>query len=518
MAQPREKVTVLLTINGQNYTNAALFSQCTFTLSASAAPGTCTVVLKDHSKSYSFVPGVGSIIRLYLNGVLSWAGYAMQIEQGYMFSAYKERKWTLYGVDYNILLDKLFLYNKEYPARALDGGGTYKPAKKTGVIQVPINTTDKSYISTMLTKCTDFNLVTPLINVDGPQIEEVNTINSDASFRPPDSGVSVRGFMEDVSRNVVKEQPGSTIWYIGPDEKLYYKGTDTAVAPYWVGEGDANEVYNGVSGLNPRNLSIMTDISSIKNDTLLFTGNLNPSPSSTQEHLLFIRNSLTVSVNQYGRFQWSEVLGSDFLASMLKARSRKIIFQESTPAMRVSFTTFKSGFYPGQLLYVKSDVHTFYSWDLGYTTLTPSNSFRIPIRAMSMSFPVPNVCQYDISCSVDTQDPWGLLLALKRPLSRGLSQPRFEVIDRLAYPDRYTSAYTYDFVKEKPSEISGNKFQTTYAYIRGSLVVYYDKLRLTPLDKKGFIETDPDKGWFQLGFTPTGGQIPEIEYHVWHNL
>lgn len=518
---PRERVTVLLTINGVDYTNSAIFSLCNFTLSASAAPGTCTVVLKDRDKKLSFVPGINSIIKLYLNGVLSWAGYAMQIEQGYMFDSVKERKWTLYGVDYNILLDKYFMYNKEYPNRSMDGGGTYPRNKKTNIVEIPRNTSDRSYITTMLSKCSDIQSATPAIDVTGTQIEEIGSINPDASSQPPIAGLTVRAFMEDVSRSVLRTQPGSSIWYIGPDAKLYYKATDSAIAPYWVGEGDTTVAYNGVYGLNPKNLSIMTDISSIKNDVLIFTGNLNPSPTSTQEHLLYRKNSLTASVNQYGRFQYSEVMGSDWIQTMINARSTKILYQEATPSMRVSFTTYHSGFFPGQLLYIKSDVHTFNTWDANLTTMQQTNAFRIPIRTISMSFPVKDVCQYDINCSVDTQDPWGLLLALKRPLSRGLSQPRFEVIDLVKNPNQIPSANTYDFVREKAKQATGtNMFSTTYAYIRGSLVVYYDGLRISPLTNvnKGFIESDPEKGLFKLGFTPTGGQTPEVEYHVWTNI
>lgn len=522
-----EKVTIALSIGGTDYTNYAVFSQCSFTSSASAQPGTCTVVLKDHANAFSFVPGVNAIIILRINGTVMWQGYAMQIEQGYFFDSYRERKWTLYGVDLNILLDKLILYNREYPTRRPCGGYvngvSYYPPDEDGVIAVPTGTSDQSYIKRMLAYCTDLPTSTPTIDTNS-QVDNVNTINPDAPFTPPDSGTTIRGFMEDVSRNVLRAKPGSSIWYISPDATLHYHEQDTQSAPFWVGDDpNTSQVYYGVTGVNAREMSVMTDISNIKNDVLLFTGNLDPSLDSPQEHVLYRKNSLTVSVNQYGRFQYSETLSQDYLAGMLNARSTKILFQEGTPSQRVTFSIYRSGLYPGQLVPIKSSVHTFNRWDANLTTLSQTNSFVIPVRAITMTFPVPSVVRYDVTCSVDTNDPWGLLLALKRPATRGLTQPKFTVIDRIANPNVTPEAEVYDLVRERPRQMSGNKFQCSYGYIRGSLVVYFNNLRISPLTdpltlNKGFIESDPANGVFQLGFTPFGGWLPEVEYNVWANL
>lgn len=528
-----DTVTPQVYIGTTDYTGSTVFAECSFTVNAAAQPGTARIVLRDHGKELDFTPGTSSTVTLYLNGDIHWVGYAMQIERGYFFDAYPERKWILNCVDLNILLDKYILYNKEHltrrPCGGYVGGVERYPPDGNGVIAVPANTTDQSYIRTMLQYCSDITTAAPAIDVVN-HIDEVNVISEEEPFTPPDSGTNLRGFMEDVSRNVLRSQPGSTIWYIRPNfaggnPYLVYRSQDTDTAPFYVSDDPAanTTMLNGVYGVNVRSLSVMTDISNIKNDVLIFTGNLNPSPTSPQEHLLYRHNQLTASVTQFGRFQYSEVMSQDWLQGMINARSTKILYQEGTPAMRATFTTFRHGLYPGQLLYVNSIAHTYKIWDTDLSQLVDVSTFSIPIRSITYTFPTPYHIQVQASCSFDTQDPWGLLLALKRPANRGLTQPLYTVIDRVTNPDYLPEANTYDAVIEYPKQISGSKMQCTYAFIRGSLVVYYAGLRLTPLtnpmtQNRGFIETDPDKGVFQLGFTPSGGEIPWVEYHVWHNL
>lgn len=508
-----ETVEVQITVAGADITGDVVWTQTSFTAVAAAQPGTAMIVVRDPTGKYSFEPGT-SLIRCLINGDLVWQGYLFTVDQGYFFEASPVRKWTLSGVDLNILFDKLILYNHAHPTWSLDGGGYYQREQTEGgfVVAVPRRTSDRSYIQHMLND-TDLNLITPTINTTR-LIGEVGSINPDGTFTPPSPGLTLRAFMLDVSANVMRSEPGSSIWYINPAGYLVYQSQDSDYAPWPVGQSEAL-----VADCVPvKRLSVTTDISRIKNDVLIFTGNLNPLPNSPQSAILYRHDWISQSISRYGRFQYSEVMGTDWLQGSINVRADKILFQEGGPSMRAEFTVYKHGLFPGQIVTIISDQHTF-RW---YDTVLGSQSgheIRIPIRALEITFETPNIASYRATCSFDTQDPWGLLLALKRPPTRGLVQPPFNVIDRTkSPPDPWTPAQTYMFVREYPVSLGGGNWKCHYAYIRYSLTVFVNGIRRVGLPEGegstvGFIETNPNTGVFHID---TGR--PYVEYHVWHDL
>lgn len=521
MTAPQYTISVF--VGGQDVSDSVVFARTTFSANASAMPGTCTVVLRAPAALETFNPGSDEIT-CYVDGTCIYRGYLMSIDQGFAFGAAKVPELTLQGVDLNILFDKLILYNHSNPTRNLTGGGTYKFEKVTGgyVVNVPKNTNDDDYIKAMV-KDLDLALVSPTIDTE-TKVANVGVINTDASFTPPKPGLTWRAFMEDVSANVNKGEPGSVIWYINSDAQLVYQAQDTDLAPFWVGDADPSIVYNGATGVNVKNLVVTSDISNLKNYTLMFTGNLDPRPNAKQDSVLAMITGIQASQTQFGVFQYSETLTSDWLAGALLARSRKILFQQGGNAMRAEFTLHQFGLLPGMLVQIVSDVHTFRWFDPTFGTGTNPASYiksgpaiTLPVRAIQYSFPTPTTIECQVTCSADTQDPWGLLLALKRPSVRGLSDSQYRTIDRTKTPpDPIEPALPYTLVKEWPRSMTGNKWQTSYAYIRDSLVVWVNGTRRIGLPDEttrtvGFIQTNPDQGVFYA----EGGR-PYVEYHVWH--
>lgn len=544
-----EYADVTITVGENDVTSDVVFRETNFQVVAAAQPGSCQVVLRGLQ---SFVPGK-DLIALYVNGKKMWWGYLFVLEQGFVFPDDPEPRVVLHGVDLNIIFDKLVLYNRRNPRFYPDGSIpnqywadlTGKPigsdgykvehveiedGKVTGyLITVPPHTWDRDYIQKML-RDFDLELIDPLIKwgqagtpPHDMKIEEISEINTGAegnTWTPPSAGTTLRAFFQDVSTNIIRSQPGSAIWYIDPEGYIVWRAQDYERGPM---VGDAP------GALLTRNLTVTTDISRLKNDVLVFTGTLDPTPQSTQEFLYFSHKTNQESVNLFGRHQWSEVMGSDWMQGMIDARANKVLTQEGVPAMRAEFTVFQSGLYPGQIVEINSSVHTFITFDPDMG-LQEWSSVLMPVRSLDMTFPTPNIVEYRATCSYDTQDPWGLLLALKRPPARGLVQPNFNVIDRSRVREEGEEEYAYItasgmiHVKEWPSRISGNKWQTTYAYIRNSLtVVFLDDeglgRRMTSVPEPdsgivGFVETDPDKGIF---WTETDRRV-YCEYHVWHNL
>jgi len=561
MQPTRSEVTIL--VGGSDVTGNVIFSQTSFRAVAGAQPGTCQIALRDpYGISYSssgmtdprtklrISPG-SDLIELYVNGRRMWWGYPFQIEQGYIFANDIEPKMVLHGVDLNILFDKLILYNHTFGTKLCacgarghevypDGGGVYKQVKVTVdgkvtgyLVTVPsaydaegrqTATWDKDYIQTMMA---DFDLhkISPVIKYGqlpfAPSdckivpISLINTGDVKNTWTPPSAGTTLRAFFQDVSNNIVRSMPGSAVWYIDPDGYIVWQDQDLDLAPFQVGD----TIQDGVVPV--KSLSITTDVSRLKNDVLTFTGTLDPTPASTQEFLRYVHKINQPSVNLFGRFQWSEVMGSSWMDGAINARANKVLTQEGTPAMRADFTVYEPGLFPGQIVDIFSDVHTFILYDPTFG-LREEAYVRLPIRAVDMAFPTPNVVEFRVTCSYDTQDPWGLLLALKRPSTRGLVQPNFSVIDRTK-DKTYIEASPMVLVKEYAQPLSGSQWQLTYAYIRNSLTVVVSQLRMYPIpDEKtglvGFIEVDPDKGVIKLDrkYGPTTKVY--VEYHVWHNL
>jgi hypothetical protein len=507
MAVPASS-TVTIRVGGVDISANAIWAETNYTVSAMAQPGTCRIGVSDPEASLSFTNG--SIIEFLINGIRQWRGYLFDLEMGYVFQDdQRTRRWTLSGVDLNILLDKLVMYNHAHPTWYPDGGGSYHRRKvieggKTLGYQVivPRYTMDDDYIRAMIDDF-DLGLIQPKIRLD---LDQVGMINPDGNFTPPAAGITLRDFLVDVSRNVQRGKPGSTVWYIDPDGYIVYREQDRYLAPFWVGDADPATVVGGKTGENVRNMTLSKGISSLKNDVLTFAGELDPRPTSKQTKLRYSHRLNQSSIDTYGRFQYSEVVGNSWSQGAVNARAKKIITQEGAPGWTATFTTFRNGLYPGQIIWVVSDAH--------------NRTVNLPIRTITVSFAQPHIPQYQVSCSYDTQDPWGLLLALKRPPTRGLRHPDFRPLDLRRNPDQNSGPPArFTLVKEYPQSIGNRKYQCAYGYIRNSITVFVGKLRQVSMQDPlsgtvGFKETAPGKGQFQLADDPTGGKRVYVEYHV----
>jgi len=516
MAIPSASVATIK-VGGGNISKDVVYAQTTFTLSANAQPGSANITVRDLEDRYDFQEGSSITLDITQDGETRrmWRGYLFDMERGYIHEDDEtKRGWTLSGVDLNILLDKLIMWNHANPTKYPDGGGTYK-RKRVNVdgqpagyiVHIPRYTYDGPYIRAML-KDFDTNLVTPKIKKG--RIESVGMINPDGAATPPMAGTTLRAFLENTSANVNRSEPGSTIWYIDPEGFLVYMSQDRDVAPFWVGDSDPTAYIGGVQGENVKSLRVRRSISGIKNDVLIFAGELDPQPKSRQKLLRYKHRTKNSSINKYGRFQYSEVVKGSWLQGAVNARANKIINQEGTPGESAEFVTYRSGLYPGMIVWVDQSAH--------------GKTLNLPVRQITMTFPLPQIVEYRVSCSYDTQDPWGLILALKRPPGRGLRQPNFRVIDLRRNPNQTLDpAERYTLVKEFPRSTGGGRYQTAYAYIRDSMVVHIGGLRQVSAQDpesgtSAFKQTSPANGTFKIADPVTGGKRVYVEYHVSNGL
>lgn len=498
---------ISLTVGGYELWEYALYAETTFDMSAASQQGTCSISLKDPNKELGFRGGEEIVLRI--DGQDVWRGFLMNVVMGNFFPAgdapnHKTRKWILRGVDYNILFDKIVMYNKRDPSQPL--GPTGRIPKYPSRYGWPQHTPDRDYLLWEIENDSDLGLI-----ADGQidfksQITQVGTINPDGDGSPVNAGANLRALFEDVAGIVKASQPGSVIFYFDQNRRLIYKDRDNISAPFSVSDNPAAEV-------SCRDLVITTDISRIKNDVLVFSTELgydaatlkNPKPV-----FKWVHNSLTDSVNKYGRWQWSETT-NHWTTGWLRARSNKLLTQEGTPAVRAEFTIFRPGLYPGQIMTLSSD-------EFGF-------SQPVPIRSISISFDSTNFARFRVLASFDTQDPWGLLLALKRPAQRGMTETSFITYDLTRLGNApIPKVPEYAYITEKPRAIGSRKYECAYGYIRNSIQAWVGGRALIPGGTSGltafgsgtFQELDPNDGIIQLYDDPAGDQVV-VTYHASRN-
>lgn len=498
--QPLQSIKILYV--GQDVTKYVLFAETTFDSVGSAQPGTCRITLRGDPAVIDLLE-TGSSIKLIIDGETYWQGYSSMITRSYFFADKTVPKVVIEGVDLNILFDRLILYNHIDPRLWPTGGETYIKAK-TGLKvpgEVPNPTSDRDYLIACL-KDTDLNLIVPRISTN--QIGEVGAMTStdDKTLNgsTPSAGASMRALFEEAVNTVSanRYQSGSVVYYINPKAQFIYCDIDTLNAPFSVSD-------DGSTDVACREMEIVRDASHLKNDVLVFAGELNPSADSKQKLFKYSHRKSESSIAKYGRFQHAETMPA-YSSASVGARSQKIILQENTPGLRISFTILRPGLYPGHVLNISA---------AAFGMLEPA-----PVRSVHTSFDTQYLARHTVTCSYDTNDPWGVLLAMKRPAQRGLVQPRLQSIslkpgDDPPHVDYYTS------VEQIPKGLGGGNYECAYKYIRGSLIVYIDgqkgsRIRTDEAHSSvtDYQETDPNKGKFH---TDSTGKI-WVSYHVAGNF
>jgi hypothetical protein len=486
-------------INGADYAlKYVVWQLSSFDMAANATPATGQITLKDPKRELDFQGG--ETVKVEIDDELVWTGYVFTIGRGYWFADYvgsqkvSGRRWDLGLVDLNILFDKLYMYNHAHPDHFPDAGGDFPG----GV--VPVGTTDRQYLMGVV-KDTDINLVRPPINTTSRVKETAVIVAGPSKGQLMGAGAVLRALLVDIAGNANKAAQGSIVWYINPAGYLVYTALDTNVAPFAVTD---DPLVN--PGVAVRGLQLTSSIASIKDDVIVFATELDPDPASKQTQFRFRRYTNTASVSKYGRFQYAEN-EPGYLQDSVDARAIKILTQEGTPAQSATFTCFRPGLYPGQIVTVWSR-----PWKYGQ---------NLPIRSIRLTFLTPSFAQWDVTASFDTQDPWGIIMAMRRPPTRGFIPPRFSAV-RLKPGDPTPARPTYTYISEEPKSLGGNMYQTSYGYIRYSIAVHVGGLRGiskedgTSSDELFFWESSPQKGQFKL-LTSAKGRI-YVQYHVANNI
>jgi hypothetical protein len=448
--ESREENQISITCGGGKID--AVYSQTRFTASAGAQPGTCEITVKGAA---GYTPG-SEIVVSGAGGPI-WTGLLMSVEHGDFFPAGDgesgSAKTVLHGVDLNIVFDKLIVYNHDDPRKLPHDDKPWEAGTKDREV----------IVYTLQNDCdiSKFNIGTGLVKECG-----IACFDKGIFFSP---GMTLRGFMEKVAMAVKRSTPGSVVWYIDAEKQLIYTDQELYDAPFSVGD----------DGVQCRDFSFTEDISNIRNDVFVWANTLDPNPvnKKVKAYFNYSRKKNDSSIGQYGRFQYGESQ-PHYMQGWLDGRATKILTQQGDPAKSCRFSIFKGGLKPGMLVSVNIGSHGI--------------SQKMPIRSVTVDFPSPSIARYTVTCSFDTQDPWGLLLAVRRPAQRGFTQPRYAALDPtidkadLPPTDVYTSL---DEIAEPMSDI---RFKVSYAYIGNSTNVWTSGLMQAC--GEDYIEEDQAKG------------------------
>lgn len=412
-----------------------------FDARAMAEPGTCQITLRGAS-----TPSLGSVIRLYVNGTNVWTGFVLSVTQATWLPDKNDVKVIVSGADVNVLLDRLIVYNHKDLTLHTDGDGKYKSQTVNGIEKpigsVPPDETVDGYLRAMLDD-TDYKQVDVPLKLDCGVSQFLSATNQWGTCANP--GSTLRSVFNDATAQCKPDTQGSIIWYIAADGRIV------------VHERDAE---GGGSMSEARSLSTTRDGSNVRTEAFIFAGALDPREASKQKYLIVAHEkggTLGGLISQYSE----QLPKDDWDGPVVQARASKVVRQQGTVARLARWQQFAGGLTPGMMV--------------------SAGDSSIPIRSIRYSFPHHKAVILDCEAGFDTMDPWGLILASRRPPNRGMTSPQETVLApqekgktrEIPACSPFTKVEE-DIIPKQASAGAANSadFQLAYAYIDGTVEVF----------------------------------------------
>lgn len=364
---PPERV-VYIRYRGVDITRRVMYDQTKFKTSARGAPGTCTIRVRDDNHEFDFIPG-GSIT-LDVGSIRQWGGYLAAVKRGFFFEGSHDspgdivRYIELRGLDYNVLLHKRVLYDKQDPTNVQ-------------LTTFPADTPDDEIIEYYAAHHLD-------LHGDGLDtttlVEEVGTPSQDDEISGS-AGWTWWQFLKHLRFHT------GAIDYIDPDKNLVHTDVDTPNAPFGISDApDETEV-------GCRELEIDFDASRMRNDALVWgvgQGSTNP---------VFSRTTDAASVTQHGLWQVGQYLPTVWRQTTVDRIADSWVYgspqnkrggKDDRPAAEC--IVFEPTFRVAQKVPLRSAV-----WEFEDV---------IPIRDIEIDFPTPWHPRFKLTLSHEIDDPW----------------------------------------------------------------------------------------------------------------
>ena len=368
--EPGETPLVSIIVDGEDITEDVILADATFTMLVNGAVGTCKLRVRDLDYTHSFASG--SEITVDIDGRRKFGGYITQPKRMFAFPVddmstnSAERFHVLEGVDYNILMTKRVLYNKDDP-------------KRVELRSWAAGTRDDIIIRYVFDNYTDL----PADGVTYQGVQHVGFPNPDHTGVVGSGGLRFVDAMREINRLI------SGVFYIDPYKDLNYVDVDEPDAEFGLSDDPT------VGQVGYRDFEFSENGAKLANDALLWGAGLGA------RRMVFNRTQDAPSIAAHGRWQYGEFTTSIFRQASLDLRAETVVFgtpqskrggkdnQESWLA-----TTFEPSFTAGQKVEIESIVH-------GIDDV-------VPIRRMTLTFPTQRSVKQILTLSHEIDEPWNI--------------------------------------------------------------------------------------------------------------
>lgn len=478
--------------DGHGGKQGVMFEKTSFTQQMNAVPGTFEVYVRDPEAAFAFK--TGKEILCTADGIPIAGGFVTQISRTHLFPDVLSPTWILRGVDWNILFEKRVIHTKSSNPTAWV---KFLPS-------LPGSMYDGDVIKKMIADYADMagfddtslveNILPSVMHADGTPWPEHRYVW-------PQQGSKIREVFDNMFAPLAAAQ-----YFFAPDKKLVYRAFDHSLKA-WGFSDDPNHV----TTFGMREVEATVDGSTMVNDAIIWGGSEFAGNGTT----FYYRKQDATSIANHGRWQFAEAnLGAPGykLPGSVKARAIAIVEGVAlgttpTPEINISNVGQKNEQWQLHFAWFGHRVpERLVPGDIVPITLSLFGETRkLPLRSVTITFPTLSgntddagkaYVRYEGDFSLSTSDPWSLWHLLLKAQSR-------RVRPYLGHSqDGSTTAAYGGYGAFTPSHVSGLIYKLPFGYIPGSLLVYDNRLLLTP--QVDFTETDQPLGTFTLDHSPAG--------------
>lgn len=362
------KYRIAVFIDGVEVTGDIIWRLAGFTQNAKTNPGTFELAMEG-SQSYDG----GEEVIVTIDDFRVFGGYILSVERSYLFPADAEQPITiLRGADFNVLFDKLIIYNK---GSVPDASGVYRNWKSFAR-----GTSDVTIINKVFSSYVDlppgFDYRTYVEAVDTPAPEKPWTM--------PEAGSPLRQVLQSIS------QVTEAVWWIDPYLNLHYGSRTTVTAPH--------PITDGLGGISSQQIAMSEDISQLVTETLVW-GTL----AYTVEGDIRVAHRTSSEYGRLGPWQSAEFRSDLHHTAYINRRADSIIDRYGEPIRRAKMVIFEPGYQAGQVADIRLTNH-------GIDAV-------LVIRQMTLTMAVVKepdgdiyygVPRYELQVGLDPEDPWDI--------------------------------------------------------------------------------------------------------------
>lgn len=365
--RPGTDRTGVIHIGGTDVTAGVEFATAEFISSSRGTPGRATFRVRVPDTEYV----IGQEITLDVGGRREWGGFIVSVKYGFYFPAAVEsaRFAVIQAVDYNVLLQKRVIYDKNTPT-------------KTQLTTFPPDTPDDDVIRYYIRHHSD-------LPADGINyvvgVEHVGTPSTDDEISGA-AGWTLADLLAHLRFNT------GAIDYIDPDKRLIHTDVDKPNAPFGISDDP------GAGEVGCRDFEIDFGAEAKRNDALIWgMGQGFTEPVFSRETAAGVTNTGTDGTGF--RWQIGKVVPTiwrqatvDRIADSYVHGSPQSKRGGKDDRVAIRCTVFEPGLRVADKVPFRSVV-----WD--YEDV-------VPIRELRITFPTPTSPRYDIIASHEIDDPW----------------------------------------------------------------------------------------------------------------